>query len=99
MTTARKEQTEQEYDIVETVLDHLDVIHAARDAGVTGEELHKLVIAMPLFPKAAKGMVMRMGKKWFLEKGYDRTLADAEYGAQWIDEVDDERFSLTGMRD
>ncbi len=79
------------------ILDHVEGILAAVDAGKSGAELEQLAIAMPLYPNTAKTLVMMMGKKRFLEKGYDRTRADAEYGEQWIDEVSAERYALTGM--
>ena len=99
MTTAKKEQSDWEKYNMDSVLEHMEAMHAAKDAGATEEELHKMFVAMPLLPKAAKGAVMMIGKRRFLEGGYDRTLADMAYGEQWIDEVDDERFALTGMRD
>ncbi len=99
MTTAKKEQTDWEKYNMDAVLDYIESIWAAEEAGKSDEEIHRMSGAMPLFPKVARGAVMRMGKKRFLEEGYDRTMADAEYGEQWIDEVDDERFALTGMRD
>lgn len=99
MTTAKVKQTDWEKYNVEALLDHIEAIWAAEDAGKSKEEIHRMSVAMPLLPKVARGAVMVMGKKRFLEEGYDRTMADAEYGKQWIDEVDDERFALTGMRD
>lgn len=99
MTAAKAKQTDWEKYDMDSILDHMEAIHAAVDAGIADEELHKMVVAMPLLPKTARGAVMVIGKKRFLEEGYDRTLADAEYGKQWIDEVDDERYALTGMRE
>ncbi len=99
MKTAAMKQTEAKKYDYDTILDHLDAISAAAQSGKSAGEIERMVIAMPLLPRAAKTAVMSMGKKQFLEKGYDRTLADAEYGEQWIDEIDDDRFALTGMRD
>ncbi len=97
-TAAMKQAKPTEHDY-EAVLDYCDTLSAAARAGKNPGEIARLAIAMPLLPRAARTAVMSMGKKRFLEKGYDRTFADAEYGEHWIDEVDDERFALTGMRD
>ncbi len=95
-TTKTEEQKKIDREI-DLVLDHIDAICAAAKAGVSGAEVERMVIAMPLWPKTARTAVMMMGKKRFLEKGYDRTKADAEWGESWIDEVDAERRELTGM--
>ncbi len=92
--TERQKQIDRDIDLV---LDHCDAISAAFRAGKRGDEIEQMAIAMPLFPRAAKTAVMMMGKKEFLEKGYDRTRADAEWGEGWIDEVEAERRELTGM--
>ncbi len=91
------EKTKAKCDDFDLILDHCDAISAAVMAGKSSTEIVQMGIAMPLLPRTAKTAVMMMGKKQFLERGYDRTLADAEYGEQWIDEVDAERRELTGM--
>ncbi len=95
-TTKTEEQKRIERDS-DLVLSHVDAICAAAKAGASSTEIHQMAVAMPLWPKTAKTAVMMMGKKQFLEKGYDRTRADAEWGEGWIDEVDAERRELTGM--
>lgn len=96
MRTEEQKRSDQE---IEEVLEHGEAICAAMKAGKSGAEIEKMIIAMPLFPNVARSAVMVLGKKRFLEKGYDRTKADAEYGESWIDEVDAERRELTGMVD
>jgi hypothetical protein len=92
--TERQKEIDRDNDMI---LDHVDAICAAAQAGIHGTELEQMVIAMPLHPRTAKTAVMMMGKKRFLEKGYDRTRADAEWGEDWIDKVNEERRELTGM--
>lgn len=81
---------------VTAMLEKCNEISTAALAGKEGDEIERMAISMPLFPRAARGLVMAMGKKRFIEKGYDRTNADAAYGADWIDKVEAERLELTG---
>ncbi len=92
--TEEQKRIERESDVI---LAHCDAISAAILAGKSSEEIERMAIAMPLWPKTARTAVMMMGKKQFLKKGYDRTKADAEWGEGWIDEVEAERRELTGM--
>lgn len=98
MTTMKAKRLDRNKYDIDGILDYCEAISTAAKAG-NREEVIRLGVAMPLLPPVARSAVMVMGKKEFLAGGYDRTLADAEYGEQWIDEVDDERFALTGMRD
>lgn len=54
------------------------------------EKAQKVAVTIPLLPERAKLRKRLFGKEHLIEDGYDLSLANAEYGENWLNEPDEE---------
>lgn len=65
----------------------MDIIDKSLDADERGdhEEANRLMLQLPVPPYLAQIFKEVWGKDFLLEGGYDLSLAEAEYGKNWLD--------------
>jgi hypothetical protein len=67
----------------------LNAIRMAEDAGDDEEDGRLMRQVLPLAPHLAMAAKEMYGKQYLLDRGYNLSEADAEYGDGWLDKQSD----------